>query len=150
MERPMASEIERERILGNFKPSRSARLREKRNRDPRAKREGNSAKHLAAIRKLPCCVPGCTTVGCDPHHLKSGSAADERGMQLRATDRYAVPLCRHHHDEVERIGSRNERRWFGALDAIELAGALWSATPNAAQMTKIVLAHKGGNRGMKP
>lgn len=136
----MASEIERPHVLGNFRPSRSERARERRTRDPRANREGNSEKHLAAIRKLPCCVPGCTTVGCDPHHLKAGTG--ERGMALRSSDRYAVPLCRHHHDEVERLGSRNEAKWFGALDAIELAGALWAASPDAASMTKIVLAHK--------
>lgn len=139
----MASEIFRERQLANFKPSRSERLKAKRNRDPRADREGNSEAHLAAIRKLPCCIPGCNKVGCDPHHLKAGTG--ERGMALRSSDRFTVPLCRPHHDEVERISSRGEPAWFAkhGIDPINLAGALWAASPDAAAMTKIVLAHKG-------
>lgn len=137
----MASEIFRERQLGNFKPSRSERLKAKRVRDPRADREGNSEAHLAAIRKLPCCIPKCNKVGCDCHHLKAGT--NERGMGLRSSDRWAVPLCRRHHEEVERVGSRNETIWFGGLNPIDLAHALWKASPDAAAMTKIVLAHKG-------
>lgn len=137
----MASEIYRPHILGNFRPSRAARIKAK-SRDPRADREGDCEKHRAAIRKLPCCVPGCNVVGCDPHHLKQ---TGERGMGMRSPDRWAVPLCRAHHDTIEGIGSKNELRWFAdrGIDAIELAGALWSARCDAPSMTKIVLAHKG-------
>lgn len=131
------------RKIGNFKPSITERLKEKRNRDPRADREGNCEKHLSAIRKLPCCVPGCNVVGCDPHHLKS---AGERGMGLRAPDRWAVPLCRAHHEEVERIGSRNENRWFldRGIYCLDLAKALWGVRGDAGAMTRIVLANKAG------
>lgn len=140
----MASEIAREKILGNFKPSRSERLKAKRNRDPRADRDGNSETHLAAIRKLPCCIPTCNVVGCDVHHLKMTGTQD-RGMALRAPDRFGVPMCRDHHEQVERIGSKNEASWFEkrGIDSIDLAGALWAASSDAAAMTKIVLAHKG-------
>lgn len=141
----MASEIYREKFYGNFKPPKSARLKAKRLHDPRADREGNSHTHLAAIRKLPCCIPDCNKVGCDPHHLKAGT--NERGIGLRSSDRWTVPLCRRHHDEVERVGSRNETKWFGVLNPIDLAYALWKASPDAAAMTRIVLAQKTTGNG---
>lgn len=131
-----------EKVLGNFRPTVTQRVKAKRDRDPRADREGNDAKHLAAIRKLPCCIPGCNIVGCDPHHIKS---AGERGMQLRAPDKWALPLCRQHHDEVERIGSRNEVRWFRhrGVHCLDLCKALWGFRADAGAMTRIILANKG-------
>lgn len=140
----MASEIRREPVLGNFRPSKSQREKAKRAHDPRAEREGNDEAHLRAIRKCPCCIPGCNVVGVDPHHLKS--VAGTRGMGLRAPDQYAVPLCRSHHDEVERISSRSERAWFDGhgINAEDLADRLWHAPRgDAAAYTKIVLANKG-------
>lgn len=55
-----------------------------------------------------------------------------------------VPICRSHHEDVERQGSRGETAWFEnhGLDAIDLAGALWNASPDAAVMAKIVKAHR--------
>lgn len=129
------------RIIGNFKRPRAERLAEK-VRDDHDNRDGNSKKHLAAIRKLVCCVPGCNVVGVDPHHLKSGTRS--RGMGMRSPDKFAVPLCRSHHDEIERIGSRKEPSWFAkfGIDAIQLAGDLYSVTPRSDQMMRVVLAHK--------
>lgn len=132
----------RDKVFGNFRPTVTARKKAKAAHDPRAERQGNNEKHLAAIRKCPCCVPGCNVVGVDVHHLKS---AGERGMGLRAPDRWGVPLCRSHHEEVERIGSRNEARWFidRGIYCLDLAKALWGVRGDAGAMTKIVLANKG-------
>lgn len=140
----MASEIYRERQLGNFKPPRAARLKAKA-RDPRADREGDDDKHRAAIRKLPCAaclrMPAGTI-----HHLKS---AGHRGMSLRAPDKLGVPLCPEHHEAIERAGTRNEFATFakwGIADVYDLAAALWGARGDLPVMTKIVLAHKGVSR----
>jgi hypothetical protein len=63
-------------------------------------------------------------------------------------------LSRDPHEAVERVGSRNEMRWFkenGVDDPHEIAGALWAVRPMdgsekamkmaIAAMTRIILAH---------
>lgn len=120
----------RERITKKNRPSSAER------------REGNSKRHLALIRQLSCCVTG-RRGPCDPHHLKEG-LAHERGIGRKATDRWAVPLCRDKHDEVERIGSRNEWAWFrkhGIEDPLELAAALWRNTGDLERMRRVLEAH---------
>ena len=130
------------KVLGNFKRTRAARLAEK-TKDKREDRDGNSEKHLEIIRKLPCCIPGCSKLpGGQAHHLK---ATGLRGMALRSPDKFAVPMCPEHHlNGVERAGSRNELAWFSkhGIEALELAAALWAASPDTARMMKIVIEHK--------
>jgi len=139
-------QVPRERVLANFKPSVTERAVAKRNREPAAaRRPGMSEEHLVLIRQLPSCVSG--RVGpCDPHHLKSGAAAAERGVQLKATDRWTVPLKRDEHDELERISSRREEAWFrerGIADVSELANALWINTGDLERMRRVMQAHMG-------
>lgn len=137
----MATQIRREPLLANFKPPKSKRIKAKQ-RDTREDRDGNSNAHLAAIRKCPCCITLKVPAG-EAHHLKAGTG--ERGAGMRSSDKWAVPLCRSAHEEVERIGSRNETKWFadhGIASPIDLAAALWAASPDVATMTKIILAHR--------
>ena len=99
---------------------------------PKKKRGGIDPKHLANIRKLPCCIPGCPSIGdTQAHHLKQGLPDSERGMGRRASDQYTVPLCHHHHiNGVERFASKLEGKWFdthGIKDPIGLAKAYWEA-----------------------
>lgn len=118
-----AFEIRPERILGNFRPRWPRRRRQR----AHLRRGGMSALHRRLIRQLPCCIPGCGhRPPSDPHHLKLGT--QERGLGLRATDRWLVPLCRLHHIEVERVGTRHEKRWFCEhhVDCLALASGLWS------------------------
>lgn len=110
----------------------------------RDKRDGMDEAHLANVRKCPCCVCLKMPAG-EAHHLQSSG---ERGMSLRATDQWAVPLCFKHHtgdDGVHRVASRREPEWFGerGIDAVWLAKALWNSRGDLAAMTKIVLAHRG-------
>ena len=136
----------RERVMGNWKPTATEKQKAKiaKPRVKREEREGNDDKHLSAIRQCVCTV--CNRVGGnDCHHLKDGTG--ERGAGMRSSDRWAVPLCREHHMELEREGSRNERRWFEkhGIDApLDLAAALWSASPSVPAMMKILIAHKRG------
>jgi len=129
----------------NFRPTLAEREAAKRDRrSAQQRRPGNDEKHLDAIRKTICC--GCGRAGPnDPHHLKSGAARAERSVGRRATDRWAVPLCRTCHDAVERAGGRGEvslfRSW-GVADVQELASALWSAPKDGSAMTAIVTAHR--------
>lgn len=140
----MATEVRRERVLGNFKPPKSVRVKAKakRSKDKRIERPGNSEAHLAAIRKCPCIVTLRMPAG-EAHHLKEGTG--ERGAGMRSSDRWAVPLSRGPHEEIERIGSRNETSWFkrhGIDDPIGLADALWHASPDVKVMTRIILANR--------
>lgn len=126
----------------NFRPSVRERIAKKNKPKSASKREGMNEKHLALIRQLPCCVTGKAPRS-DPHHLKEG-LAHERGIGRKATDRWAVPLCRQKHEEVERIGSRQEWAWFrshGIEDPLELAAALWRVTGDLDRMRKVLAAH---------
>lgn len=139
----MASEVYREPVIGNWKPKRSERIKAKKSpADKRKNLPGNSEKHLAALRLCPCAMPGCNKVGkSDPHHIKSSGL---RGMALKSPDRFAIPLCRSCHEDVERIGSKNELAFFEkrGLEALALADALWMVSPDKAAMCRVVLAHK--------
>jgi hypothetical protein len=139
-------EIRGERVLANFRPSLKERVRKKPSAQER--REGNSKDHLELVRQLPSCVSGVAGP-CDPHHLKSGPAKAERGVQQKATDRWTVPLKRHEHDELERIASRYEEAWFkerGVDDVVELANALWVNTGDLERMLRVMQAHVGRPR----
>jgi len=139
-----------EKVIGNFRPTVTEREKSKRlaPKKRRAKRPGNCEAHKLAIQKLPCCIPGCNVVGVEPHHLKHGPAAAERSMGRKATDRYLVPLCHAHHMmgvEVDAPNAKREPGWFrdhGIDEPIELAAALWAASPDASAMTRIILAHR--------
>lgn len=101
--------------------------------------EGMSAKHCTLIRQCPCTACLLEPAG-TVHHLKSGPAKEERGMGMRATDQWGVPLCPRHHAQIEEIGSRNEVEQFlkWGVDPHRLATALWTASPNLEVMIKLV------------
>lgn len=106
-----------------------------------------SRKHCVLIRALPCCVTGRVPAG-TVHHLKSGPARLERGIGMKATDRWGVPMSFDAHIlGVELVGSRKELEWFqerGILDPYGMAEALWAASPNFDAMEDIVLQHMVG------
>lgn len=133
------SEIYRPKQLANFRQIVKPRHKNSRWREDR---DGMDEGHLSAVRQLPCTVCLRVPAG-EAHHLKS--ATGERGMSVRSTDKWTVPMCRVHHDEVERAGTRNEARYFkenAGCDPLELATALWSNTGDVARMTKVLLANR--------
>src|SRR5688572_1385678 len=136
-------EIRGPRVLANFRPS--LKERSKKHVSAQERREGNSKAHLELVRQLPCCVCGWAHAPVDCHHLKSGPAKAERSVGRRATDQWAVPLCRICHSAVERIGSRREFEWFAAHNIdqpYEMARALWNCTPKTPQaMLPVLAAH---------
>ena len=90
-----------------------------------------SARHLARLRTLPCCVPGCRKGPVDAHHL---THVQKRGLGQKASDSLAVPLCRFgHHSAASNNGVHhvgNERAWWAALgiDPEPIAAVLWAET----------------------
>jgi hypothetical protein len=95
-----------------------------------------SAKHLAMIRLLPSCISGRKP--CQAHHLQ---VSTERGVGMRATDKWAVPLTPDEHFDLHTLGSRLEREWFGNRgvdDPYAMALALWEGTGDHERMCRII------------
>ncbi len=137
----MSTEIARTRVVGNFKKPR--RERQRGNSRKADTRPGMSEEHLAFIRRLPCCIPGCRVHPAGTaHHLKS---TRERGMGLRSTDQHTLPMCAEHHlYGVERVGSKRELHWFAkhGIEALDLAAALWRVSGDEVAGRNIVEANK--------
>jgi hypothetical protein len=143
----MASQIKHPRAgQPNFRPPLRDRVKPRVSAQER--REGNCEKHLALIRQLPCCVTGRAGPN-DPHHLLGGPAGKERAFGRRATDQWAVPICRYEHEIAQRLHGKGELGFFrerGVADPYELAAALWKAPRDVEIMTKIVQSHMGRPR----
>src|SRR5258708_359572 len=84
--------------------------------------------HLKFIRTLHCCI--CGKSGPDAAHIRSANpiyGKSETGGAQKPSDKWTVPLCRHHHDQQHAAG--NELTWWASkrIDPFGLALALHSA-----------------------
>ena len=79
--------------------------------------------HLRFVAKQPCLV--CGREPCDPHHLRF---AQSRGLSLKVSDEFTVPLCRAHHRELHRTGKESDWWAKAGLEPISLARKLWRET----------------------
>jgi hypothetical protein len=79
--------------------------------------------HLRFVARQPCLI--CARQPCDAHHLRFAQA---RGLGLKVSDEFTVPLCRGHHRELHRAG--NEATWWSTkgVDAIGASRKLWTET----------------------
>jgi len=68
--------------------------------------------YLAWIRQQRCAI--CNTdQNVEAAHLRVGSIGDGKpitGMQMKSSDRWALPLCRRHH--VEQHAAGDELKWW--------------------------------------
>jgi hypothetical protein len=79
---------------------------------------------------------GCVICGRQPsdaHHLRF---AQPRGLGLKVSDEFTVPLCRSHHRDLHRTA--NELRWWGqfGIEPKSIASKLWTMshpTPSVAE-----------------
>jgi hypothetical protein len=87
-----------------------------------APRRYRNREHLRSVAKQPCLI--CGRKPSDPHHLRY---LQPRALGRKASDEFAVPLCRVHHRAVHR--ARDERAWWQAtgIDPIKIARKLWKA-----------------------
>jgi len=88
----------------------------------RTERRQRDKDHLRHVATLPCLV--CQAAPSHPHHL---TFAQPRGLALKVSDEFVVPLCAIHHNDVHREGA--EALWWKrmGLEPLEIARALWAA-----------------------
>jgi hypothetical protein len=88
-----------------------------------APRRYRNREHLRYVAQQPCLV--CGRKPSDPHHLRH---VQPRALGRKASDEFAVPLCRSHHRAVHRAS--NEQAWWHAtgIDPIKVARKLWKLT----------------------
>jgi hypothetical protein len=88
-----------------------------------APRRYRNREHLRYVAQQACLV--CGRKPSDPHHLRY---VQPRALGRKASDEFAVPLCRSHHRAVHRAG--DEQAWWQAagIDPVKVARKLWKHT----------------------
>ena len=86
-------------------------------------RRYRNKEHLRYVSQQACLV--CGRKPSDPHHLRF---MQPRALGRKASDEFAVPLCRGHHRAVHR--ANDERAWWrqASVDPIKVARRLWKQT----------------------
>ena len=86
-------------------------------------RRYRNREHLRYVARQACLI--CGRKQSDPHHLRY---LQPRALGRKASDEFAVPLCRSHHRAVHRAG--DERAWWTAagIDPVKAARQLWRQT----------------------
>jgi hypothetical protein len=79
-----------------------------------------SKEHLRFVARQPCLI--CGRMPSQAHHIRY---AQSRGLVLKVSDEFTVPLCAIHHTENHATG--DERRWWRErnIDPLPLAEKLW-------------------------
>jgi hypothetical protein len=88
-----------------------------------APRRYRNRDHLRFVMQQPCLL--CGRKPSDAHHLRF---VQPRALGRKASDEFAVPLCRSHHRAVHRAG--DEKAWWkqAGIDPIKVARKLWKHT----------------------
>ena len=83
-----------------------------------------SKEHLRFVASQPCLI--CGRSPSHAHHLRH---AQSRGLSLKVSDEFTVPLCANHHHQIHTTG--NEREWWEErnVDPLEVANGLWQEKP---------------------
>jgi hypothetical protein len=86
-------------------------------------RRYRNREHLRYVAQQACLI--CGRKQSDPHHLRY---LQPRALGRKASDEFAVPLCRSHHGAVHRAG--DEQTWWKAagIDPVKVARQLWRQT----------------------
>ncbi len=88
-----------------------------------APRRYRNPDHLRFVMQQPCLL--CGRKPADAHHIRF---VQPRALGRKASDEFAVPLCRSHHRAVHRAG--DEKAWWkqAGIDPIKVARKLWKHT----------------------
>lgn len=136
-------------VIGNFRKT-PTELRKSKKPSRQLRREGNDPKHLAFVRKLYCALCG-SRVNIQAHHLKQDTGG-ERGIGMKATDRWVIPLCSapgrrldRCHRMIEDVASVHEVATcarHGLPAPGRLALDLWANTGNLKHGARAILHHR--------
>jgi hypothetical protein len=76
--------------------------------------------HLRFVASQPCLICGRS-----PSHAHHVRYAQFRGLSLKVSDEFTVPLCAIHHHHIHTTGK--EREWWQErnVDPLKIANALW-------------------------
>jgi hypothetical protein len=76
--------------------------------------------HLRFVASQPCLI--CGRMPSHAHHVRY---AQSRGVSLKVSDEFTVPLCAIHHHHIHTTG--NEREWWRErnIDPVKIAVDLW-------------------------
>jgi hypothetical protein len=79
-----------------------------------------SKEHLRFVARQSCLI--CGRAPSQAHHVRF---AQSRGLALKVSDEFTVPLCAIHHNESHATG--DERRWWREhnIDPLPIAEELW-------------------------
>jgi len=85
-----------------------------------------SKEHLRFVAQQPCLI--CGRKPSHAHHVRH---AQPRGLALKVSDEFTVPLCATHHSQNHQTG--DERRWWEEkkIDPLAVARDLWTGTSGA-------------------
>ena len=85
-----------------------------------------SKEHLRFVAGQPCLICGRTPA--HAHHIRYAQA---KGIALKVSDEFTVPLCAIHHSENHATG--DERRWWQQrkIDPLAVAAELWGKSCTA-------------------
>jgi hypothetical protein len=88
-----------------------------------APRRYRNRDHLRFVMQQPCLL--CGRKPSDAHHIRF---MQPRALGRKASDEFAVPLCRSHHRAVHRAG--DEKSWWkqAGIDPVKVARKLWKHT----------------------
>ena len=88
-----------------------------------APRRYRNRDHLRFVMQQPCLL--CGRKPSDAHHIRF---VQPRALGRKASDEFAVPLCRSHHRAAHRAG--DEKAWWKRtdIDPIKVARKLWKHT----------------------
>jgi hypothetical protein len=86
-------------------------------------RRYRNREHLRYVAQQACLI--CGRKQSDPHHLRY---LQPRALGRKASDEFAVPLCRSHHRAVHRAGDEQACWKAAGIDPVKVARELWRQT----------------------
>jgi hypothetical protein len=100
-------------------------------------RRYRNKEHLRFVTQQPCLL--CGRKPSDPHHLQF---VQPRALGRKASDEFAVPLCRTHHRAAHRAG--DERAWWksAGMDPVKVARKLWKETRANKGADSLAVSHR--------
>jgi hypothetical protein len=96
-----------------------------------------SKEHLRFVAKQPCLI--CGRSPSHAHHIRY---AQPRGLGLKVSDEFTVPLCAIHHSENHTTGQ--ERRWWQEhnLDPLPVARRLWQESSDCTRSSATTIEYE--------